>query len=100
MGEVSEDWRGAKPAHLLKGGKEDLGNYRPVSLMSIPKKILQLMIKWNTCEHLENNGVISRSLCGFTKNKLAESNQNKAKETLSPLIVGLSSSVWLHLQLQ
>jgi len=37
-GEVPEDWRKASVTPVFK--KEDPGNYRPVSLTSIPGKIL------------------------------------------------------------
>lgn len=49
--------------------KEDSGKYILVTLMSILGKILEQIIKRNVCEHLDNNGVISRSQREFVKNK-------------------------------
>ena len=44
-GEVPEDWRLADVTPVYKKGrKEDLGNYRPVSLTSVPGKVTEQII--------------------------------------------------------
>jgi len=41
-GEVPDDWRIAKVTPInKKGQKEDSGNYRSVSLTSVPRKIME-----------------------------------------------------------
>ena len=42
LGEVTNDWRKTTVAPIFKKGKKDnLGNYRPVSLISVSGKILE-----------------------------------------------------------
>uniref|UniRef100_A0A670HT18 Reverse transcriptase domain-containing protein n=1 Tax=Podarcis muralis TaxID=64176 RepID=A0A670HT18_PODMU len=74
-GEVPADWRRANVVPIFKNGKrEDPNNYRPVSLTSIPGKILEQIIKQTVCEHLERNTVITNSQHGFLKNKSCQTN--------------------------
>lgn len=57
-----------------KGGKEDLSNYRVVTLTMIPGKTLEQIIKQSVCQHLGNNAAHSRNQHGFIKSKLPQIN--------------------------
>lgn len=58
-GEVPDDWRKGHIAPIYKkGSKEDLGNYRPVSLASIPGKIVEQILLDDMLHHMRNERVI------------------------------------------
>jgi len=68
--EVPEDWRKAKVTPVFKKGKkEDPGNYRPVSLTSIPGKLMEQLILDVISKQTEEKKVIRSSQHGFTKGK-------------------------------
>jgi len=69
-GEVPEDWRKVNVTPVLKKGKkEDPGNYRPVSLTSIPGKVMEGLILEVIIKQMEENKVIWSSQYAFTKGK-------------------------------
>ncbi|MFO0001577.1 MAG: hypothetical protein ACK559_10625, partial [bacterium] len=60
------DWRPANVTPIHKQGtKGDPGNYRPVSLTSIPCKIMESIVKDRMMEHLLENNLIKDSQHGF-----------------------------------
>ncbi|GAB0202606.1 mitochondrial enolase superfamily member 1 [Grus japonensis] len=69
-GEVPEDWRKANVTPVFKKvKKEDLGNYRPVSLTSIPGKVMEQLILDVISKDVEEKKVIGSGQHGFTRGK-------------------------------
>ncbi|KFV83933.1 Putative 115 kDa protein in type-1 retrotransposable element R1DM, partial [Struthio camelus australis] len=58
-GEVPEDWKKSNVTPVFKKGKkEEPGNYRPVSLPSIPGKVMEQLLLEVVTKHVEDKKVI------------------------------------------
>ncbi|RMC05684.1 hypothetical protein DUI87_17769 [Hirundo rustica rustica] len=69
-GEVPDDWKLANvtPIHK-KGAKEDPGNYRPVSLTSVPGKIMEQFILSVITQNLQDGQGLRPSQHGFMRGR-------------------------------
>ena len=63
-------WKKARVSCIYKnkGAKSDCENYRPVSILSIPSKIMESIVCKNIDNHLEQHALIYNRQWGFRKN--------------------------------
>ncbi|KAJ7422027.1 RNA-directed DNA polymerase from mobile element jockey-like protein [Pitangus sulphuratus] len=74
-GEVPVDWKLANIVLIFKKGKkEDSRNYRPVSLTSVPGKVMEKIILEGIEKHLKDSVVTAHSQYGFMRGKSCLSN--------------------------
>jgi len=69
-GQVPTDWKSANVAPIFKkGSRTDPGNYRPVSLTSVPSKVMESIIRDDTVSFLESSKKLNRYQHGFTRKR-------------------------------
>ena len=72
---MPEEWRTANVVPIFKkGSKKEPGNYRPVSLTSVPCKIMESILKDDIMVHLKRNKLVAPSQHGFMKNRSCTTN--------------------------
>ncbi|KAJ1115224.1 hypothetical protein NDU88_003450 [Pleurodeles waltl] len=70
-----ESWKNAKISALFKKplpDPKDLKNYRPISLLPVPAKILEKIVNRQLSHHLEENNTLDPSQSGFHSNQSSE----------------------------
>ena len=73
--EIPDDWKVAFVVPIFKKGKRDeLGNYRPVSLTSLVVKILEKILKIHIQKFLDDHNIILDSQHGFRKGRSCQTN--------------------------
>ena len=74
-GTVPDDWKSAHVTPIFKKGqKSSPTNYRPVSLTSVPGKVMEKVIKESLMSHLKRNNLVKKSQHGFMPNKSCTTN--------------------------
>jgi hypothetical protein len=75
LGTLPKDWRRATVVPILKGGDPNsVKNYRPVSLTSVPCKMMGRIVRRRICEYLMNSGLFNAAQHGFIKRRSCSSN--------------------------
>ena len=73
-GSVPQDWRSANVTPIFKKGERYRPeNYRPISLTSVPCKVLEHIVVHTVMEYAETHGIIKEEQHGFRKRRSCES---------------------------
>jgi len=104
-GEVPKDWRIANVVPLFKiGSKDNLGNYKPVSLMSGTVKLLEKILRNRISSHLELNGLVSDRQHGFVRGRSCLTNLIEFFEKMTKMIdegkILVQDSLQVNVQVQ
>ena len=69
-GNFPQKWKMATVIPLFKGGsRSDVSNYRPISLLPLPGKLLEKVVHTRISQFLENNDLLCHEQNGFRKNR-------------------------------
>ncbi|PKU33632.1 rna-directed dna polymerase from mobile element jockey-like [Limosa lapponica baueri] len=85
--EVPVDWRLANVMPIYKKGQKDnLGTYRPVSLTSVPGKVMEQIILSAIMGHMKDNQVTRPSQHGFMKGRSCLTNLISCYDKVTHLV--------------
>ena len=69
-GVLPDDWKKANVTPIFKSGdKKRAENYRPISLTSVPGKLLEKLIRNELVDHMTRNNLFSEAQHGFIKGR-------------------------------
>ena len=86
-GTLPLDWKVANVVPIFKkGDKDDPGNYRPVSLTSVPCKVIESIIRDQLMTHLQSCDLLANAQHGFRPGRSCSTQLQLAVEEWSRLI--------------
>ena len=86
-GKLPTDWKKANVTPIYKkGSKNDAGNYRPVSLTSVPCKVLESIMKDAMVDYLESTGFYNHCQHGFVRGRSTLTNLLETLESWTRIL--------------
>ena len=86
-GKIPYQWKDANVTPLFKkGNKSNPGNYRPVSLTSIPCKLLEKIIRNSIFSHLSENSLLTDCQHGFVSKRSCVTNLIKVLDDWTDIL--------------
>ena len=83
-GKVPDAWRLAQISPIFKkGSRSSPGNYRPISLTSVPCKLMERIVRDVMLEHLYSNNIIASEQHGFVMKKSVVTNLLETVDRIS-----------------
>ena len=80
-------WKEANVTAIFKGGERKLAeNYRPISLTSVPCKLMEKLIRNALVDHMTQNNLFSKAQHGFISGKSCITQQLEFVEDVSRVI--------------
>lgn len=97
-GIVPDKWKVANLSPIHKSGPKNISsNYRPISLTSVPCKIMERILKKEMMSHLVNNNLISEQQHGFVQFKSCVTNLLVTVDYLSETLNRGFSAIMIYL---
>ena len=85
-----DDWKKAKVTSIFKlGDNQDVGNYRPISVLPIVSKIIERAVHNQLYEYLTNAGLLSNAQSGFRSHSTSTT-LHDVQDYMGPLLVLVS----------
>ena len=86
-GRLPREWKTARVVPIFKkGSKKSPGNYRPVSLTSIPCKMMEALIRKSILKHAEDLELLSKDQHGFMKGRSCLTNLLETFEEVTAMV--------------
>ena len=84
---IPSDWKTANVMPVFKKGQKDKPqNYRPISLTSVPSKVMEGVLNDAIVAHLETNSLLYDGQHGFRKGRSVETNLIQSYDIITKMI--------------